>query len=140
LRTPSNSPITRQPEVERTWELSEDAAGFLRPQGDNSGDITQVFTDDGVLLTRSAADQTTGFADSHAPTAAGGRLGRLLRYYVGNAGRHVVLHDKGGTRWTGRITGTRWHGKSAGRSWSFRARPQPGMHHEEKEPDHPIDV
>jgi hypothetical protein len=132
LKSPSNTL-----DIEQTWELSEDAAGFLRAQSDSAGDITQVFTDDGVLLTRSAVDTPTNVADSDAPTAAGGRLGRLLRYYVGNAGRRVVLHDRAGKRWTGRITGTRWLSSRAGRSWSFRAcaqtTPAPELVSEDKE-------
>jgi hypothetical protein len=100
-------------------------------QADTREDISHVFARDGTLLAGASADLSE-LDQTHAPTSAGGRLGRLLRFYIGNAGRRVVLHDKNGGRWPARIIGTRWHGKRAGRSWIFSS-PAAGRQRDELE-------
>jgi hypothetical protein len=102
----------------KSWELSEDGRGFLRSQDEAHADISRIYSHSGTLLTETSNSALGKSADVSATTSAGGRLGRLLRYYMAN-GRRVVLHDVGGARWAARIISTRWHANK--RVWSFRS-------------------
>jgi hypothetical protein len=85
----------------------------LRPQQSGADDILRILTRDGALLAECGPGPLLPEHGLH-----GGAGKRLLRYYISNADRRVVLEDGRGSSWLARITGTRWRGNQ--RVWSFR--------------------
>ena len=98
-----------------TWVISEDTLGFIQPGEQSGNDIARVFTQSGALLAEAASAPLVPRAVLSKPDQRGGSVDRLLQYYIGRGGRRVILLDRHGSRWLGRITGTRWHPK--GRVW-----------------------
>ena len=98
----------------KTWIISEDELGFIRPNGDALNDIVSVFAQSGALLAQAGLTERQTVLAGRSRGRS--RVGRLLRYYFGERGdRRVDVLDGDGSHWPGRIVGTRWHPK--GRVW-----------------------
>jgi len=79
---------------------------------------TIVLSSEGELLAEASFSFPAGEASAGPVLLARGPE-RLVDYYFGSGGRHVIVRDAHGREWPGRIVATRW--QPEGRLWYLTA-------------------